>query len=134
MIKPAQPKAKRPYKNENHIPAEKPIPKRKRTVSEEGEISAKSSSSSSSEDDSDEDVPAKSRRAVRRSQKRQNIKNNHYDMKLRLHEMYNQRFDLVSFLSVRQKAELLDSLQMIGGEYDEVMKSKADLARFLAQP
>jgi hypothetical protein len=109
--------------------------KRRRTVSEEGEISSASeNSSSSSDDDSDLEVGNNSRRAATRQQRRQNVKNNHFEMKRRMQEIYNQRFDVVCYLSTEQKVELLRSLRMVYGEHDASMKSKVALAKFLSQP
>uniref|UniRef100_A0A914Z6Z2 Uncharacterized protein n=1 Tax=Panagrolaimus superbus TaxID=310955 RepID=A0A914Z6Z2_9BILA len=110
--------------------------KRRRTVSEEGEISSDSEkSSSSSDDDSDLDADnAQSKRAASRRQRRQNVKNNHYEMKRRMQDIFNQRFDVVCYLSTEQKVELLRSLRMVYGERDESMKTKEALSKFLSQP
>uniref|UniRef100_A0AC34FUM6 Uncharacterized protein n=1 Tax=Panagrolaimus sp. ES5 TaxID=591445 RepID=A0AC34FUM6_9BILA len=110
--------------------------KRRRTVSEEGEISSDSENSSSSSDD-DSDLEAdnnESKRSAKRRQRRQNVKNNHYEMKRRMQDIYNQRFDVVNYLSTEQKVELLRSLRMVYGEKDESMKAKEALSKFLSQP
>ena len=111
---------------------------RRRTVSEEGECSDSDDDSTSTDDlDSDEEKfknRRKKRRAVRRQQLRQNVHNNHYHMKRRMQDMYCNRFDIVCYLSVRQKVELLKSLNMVYEEHDCVMEKKAKLANFLAQP
>lgn len=131
---PIKPKRLKKDKSDQGSPADAPA-KRRRTVSEEGELSSDSENSSSSDDDSDlEAGNNKSKRAANRQQRRQNVKNNHFEMKRRMQDIYNQRFDVVNCLSTEQKVELLRSLRMVYGEHDELMKSKEAISKFLSQP
>jgi hypothetical protein len=131
---PIKPKRLKKDKSDHGSPADAPA-KRRRTVSEEGELSSESENSSSSDDDSDlEAGNNKSKRAANRQQRRQNVKNNHFEMKRRMQDIYNQRFDVVNYLSTEQKVELLRSLRMVYGEHDELMKSKEAISKFLSQP
>lgn len=136
-IEPASREVKYLKKNTSDKEKSPDIPaKRRRTVSEEGEISSESAnSSSSSDDDSDLDGDgAESKRAANRRQRRENVKNNHYDMKRRMQEIYAQRFDVVCYLSTEQKVELLKSLRMVYDKQDDLMKSKIQVAHFLSYP
>jgi hypothetical protein len=131
---PIKPKRLKKDKSDQGIPADVSA-KRRRTVSEEGELSSDSENSSSSDDASDlEAGNNKSKRAANRQQRRQNVKNNHFEMKRRMQDIYNQRFDVVNYLTTEQKVELLRSLRMVYGEHDELMKSKEAISKFLSQP
>jgi len=89
--------------------------------------------------DSDDDFPA-DRRKMKRSRMREDLRNgaavNTERMRQRFNKIYQYRYELVDYLSVQQRVQMLHSLKMAlksSNKYDQVMASNMGLASILTE-